>query len=440
MSSGLVDRLALVVLAVPVLILAVMACARRPRVIFIGWVVVLAFTPVWVGVSISSYYPLSSIASIAAAVFLLRPGRLRWNNGDWLLAAAAIACLLPLALGGSNQNATFQLLTIWLPGAVLGRVVVGVLPLRWVYSVIAVAFSIVGALAVAEFVFHWNPFIHFPVSSASLYETWGTLQKRGGIVRAEGAFGHSIAMGSSLALAIPLTLASNFRPWIRMAMVGVMMAGAMVSFSRVSILSAVLAVVLSAVVLRDTLPFRWRAFMLAGVVAGAAAAAPFVLGVFTAAGSESTNSAAYRGNLLSLVPDMATVGFSPMGSVSPVGRLYFGRFRSIDSALILTGLTYGQIALIVFTVALLIGVVLVALRRANPATVAVVAQIPAVATVALITQYATFLWFVVGLSVASVAAAGSPRAAERTLDADRHCLPGRDDQVLDERRPAGMAT
>jgi hypothetical protein len=39
--------------------------------------------------------------------------------------------------------------------------------------------------------------------------------------------------------------------------------------------------------------------------------------------------------------------------------------------------------------------------RATAPTVALVAQIPAFATVALITQYSTFTWFVAGLAVFS---------------------------------------
>jgi hypothetical protein len=38
--------------------------------------------------------------------------------------------------------------------------------------------------------------------------------------------------------------------------------------------------------------------------------------------------------------------------------------------------------------------------RANPASIALVAQIPAMFSVALITQYGMFVWFVGGLAVA----------------------------------------
>jgi hypothetical protein len=50
--------------------------------------------------------------------------------------------------------------------------------------------------------------------------------------------------------------------------------------------------------------------------------------------------------------------------------------------------------------------------RATAPTVAVVAQIPALATVALITQYSTLLWFVAGLAVFSQSRAAEPAAEE----------------------------
>ena len=43
----------------------------------------------------------------------------------------------------------------------------------------------------------------------------------------------------------------------------------------------------------------------------------------------------------------------------------------------------------------------VILGRASAATLAVAAQIPSLVTVALITQYSVFLWFVVGVAVAT---------------------------------------
>jgi hypothetical protein len=102
------------------------------------------------------------------------------------------------------------------------------------------------------------------------------------------------------------------------------------------------------------------------------------------------------------------------------GQVYFGNFRSIDSQLILTGLSSGLIALAVVVVALGAGIVLVVTRRATPATIAVVAQIPALATVALITQYSVFLWVAVGLAATTQHVRPATAEANLLVSSDRY--------------------
>ena len=72
-------------------------------------------------------------------------------------------------------------------------------------------FTIVAVLAILEFVTGTNLFITYLPNTTSLFDIWGTLQPRGGVIRAEGAFGHSIALGASLGIAVSLTLGSSFR-------------------------------------------------------------------------------------------------------------------------------------------------------------------------------------------------------------------------------------
>ena len=98
---------------------------------------------------------------------------------------------------------------------------------------------------------------------------------------------------------------------------------------------------------------------------------------------------------------MNRVGVADSATKDSTGQVYFGNFRSIDSQLILTGLSSGLIALALIVVALIAGIVLVVSRRATAPTIAVVAQIPALATVALITQYSVFVWFAIGLAAST---------------------------------------
>jgi hypothetical protein len=153
---------------------------------------------------------------------------------------------------------------------------------------------------------------------------------------------------------------------------------------------------------------------------GSAVALPILLEVFGAAGAEAEGSAGYRFDLVPLINSMVVLGVSPSREVLATGEDYWGGFRSIDSALILIGLRFGLLCLVI--VVLLLAMLLVGvLRRASPASVALVAQIPAFATVALITQYAVFVWFTAGLAVASYTlsrgSAAGGRIEERVVSA-----------------------
>jgi hypothetical protein len=119
------------------------------------------------------------------------------------------------------------------------------------------------------------------------------------------------------------------------------------------------------------------------------------------AGGEAAGSAAYRADLLTLVPQMRLLGVAEVFQVLPDGTAYFGNFRSIDSALILLGLSFGLIPLVAVAGLLVAAAVLMLRGKATPPTIALVAQLPSLATVALITQYSFFLWFICGLAVST---------------------------------------
>ncbi len=255
-------------------------------------------------------------------------------------------------------------------------------------------------MAVLEFLTSTNPFVLISRPNA-LYNLWGVIQIRGGVSRAEVSFGHSIALGCSLAMAVPLTLASSLRPAVKLATIVLLLAGSAVTFSRVGIICAVLGLTLSLVFMPSSLPVRTRAAIGAAAVAVAVGVGPFVSQVFTAAGSEATGSAQYRGRLTSLIPGMDPSGLSHLAVRYADGNLKFGNFDSIDSELILFGLLYGWIPLAALLVALAVAVSCVLARRASPATISIVAQLPALATVALITQYRMLFWFFAGVAVAT---------------------------------------
>ena len=71
------------------------------------------------------------------------------------------------------------------------------------------------------------------------------------------------------------------------------------------------------------------------------------------------------------------------------------------------------LAVVLLLLAILVGSVVIG--RATPASVALVAQIPAFATVALITQYAAFVWFAAGLAVSAYAVRYGRAAADLSV-------------------------
>ena len=386
--------------------LVFIAAHRSPRLAVVAAVAAIAFVPVWIGIGLgfngNLFLPVATLAAIACAVAVLPIRGFRFSLVDALLIFLVVLAASSLITSDTSLALSFLVTPFmyFVGGYLFGRVASARVGVDFVYRVVAIVFSIVAVLAIIEFVTGFNPFIGLKVNN-SLFSAWGTLQERGGQLRAEGAFGHSIALGASLALAIPLTLSTGFRFAIRIGMVALMSVATVFTFSRIGIISAFLGIALCALFLRDRLTPRQRGVLLGGGLAVALVMLPFVTTVFGEAGDEAANSADYRGDLVPLLLDANLVGFSDLVHHSPTGALSFGDFQSIDSQLVLTGLTNGLLALIAAGIALTVASVLVLRGRAQPATIAIVAQIPALATVALITQYSIMLWIVIGFAATS---------------------------------------
>ncbi|MET4780337.1 hypothetical protein [Glaciihabitans sp. UYNi722] len=416
-SGAIIDRSLLLLLAALIAILAYVVLRRSAKLAVTVWVLTICFVPVWIGVGIgfsgSLFLPLASVTAVLVVAALLPAARLRIDLADGLvllLLVVSVAALLtgnrPIAL---DFLATFAI--YYLVGYLLGRLAPSRVDVEWIYGVIAVVFTIVALLGIVEFLSGVNFFVEWK-SNNSLFTAWSSIQERGGFKRAEGAFGHSIAFGASLALAIPLTLASRFRFWIRGSMVLVMLTATALTFSRIGIVGALLGLVLSVLFLRDAMSVRMRVVAIIVGTVAVLSFSPLVGVVFTGAGDEATISASYRGDLISLVPDMNVIGVSDIAHRGPGGQIYFGDFQSIDSQLVLTGLSSGLLIVIAVLIALIAAIALVLTRRASAPTIAVVAQIPAFATAAMITQYAILVWFVIGLAVATQIAARKHTASD----------------------------
>lgn len=417
LNGAQADQLALMLLGLALAVAALVAFRLSTKLAFVCWVLTIAFVPVYFGIPfIVVWVP----ATLAGGLVLLSSypwGEQHIGVLDGLVAAFFATCLVPVLVPGAwTRTSVFVALTQWALAFTLGRVLPARLDVRWMYGAVAVVMAAAGALALVEFLTHWNPFVsmYVPWNSSPV---WRGLQVRGGIVRAEGAFGHSIALGCSLALAVPLTFGARFSRAARNSILLLLLLGSVVTFSRVGMIGAVVGLVLS-IVAGAGIPLRTRVSALIATAVAAIVVLPMVLDTFAAASEESTVSASYRLDLLTLVPKMQFFGFSDAARFNAEGELTFAGFQSIDSALILLGLTYGWFALILALVLLCMAIGALVMRRAEPPTIAIVASIPALMTVALITQYAMMFWFVAGLAVAAQSqltrASGAP--ADRPAD------------------------
>ena len=381
--------------------LAVVALLMRaaPRGTFVIWGIVLFFVPVWVGASAGTFWAATTVVTILAIVSC--GGSVRLSPVDAVAAAFALLVIAEYALRSMSLSSTVIALVEWIVPYIWGRLVLSRVSASFVTRWIAVLTTVAAALALVEFVSGVNVFILLPAQGPS-FEVWGTLQDRGGFIRAEGAFGHSIALGASLAMGSAFVVASSWRTWLKVLALGLITAATVVTFSRIGLITLVLAVALSIFTLPHITKATRAAVATTGVVA-AAIVIPFLGGVFVSAGEEAGGSASYRTGLFDLLPLIRPLGAAPNLDGVVIGGQYLGYYaNSIDNALLVVALRAGWIPTILLVTAI-IGAIVPLLRRgsATPANVAVATQIPSLFTVAFITQYGMFFWFLVGLAVAS---------------------------------------
>lgn len=373
--------------------------ARAPRASFALWVLAAFFLPIWVGLNVGFY--LSAITLLTLGFVVLHGGRFRLAAPDtFMLLFVGLIVLLFGARQIELSYLTSGILELVLP-YFWGRIVYTRLGSRTVTAWIAGAAVAVGVLAVIEFATGSNPFIGIP-GYAPLQATWGTLQPRAGFLRAEGAFGHSIALGGALAMSSAFVLAARVRTWAKVTGLIAIGVAEVFTFSRIGIITFVLTVVISVLVLRGVgASTRWLTVGL--LTAGLFVLVPFLDTVFLDAGGEAGGSADYRGSLTVLLGQVQLIGGASGWEDLIVGDAYLGNFTaSTDNAFISLLLRYGWLPTAALF-AVLAGAVAVAVRggRMSPASVAIIAQLPGLFAVAFITQYGVLFWFIVGVAVSS---------------------------------------
>ncbi len=395
-----------------------------PRVTFVVWLVALLLVPVWVGVSFGIFW--SAIVGLTLLAIALQVEGLRFNGLD-VVVIALILLLTVLQLAGEVRLSAYLTAVLdWLAFYFWGRIVAERLPGAFITKCLAGAAVVLASLTVIEFLTSTNLFVLIPGSGVS-YTTWSPLQERAGFIRAEGALGHSIALGAVLAMLSAFVLAARWRPAAKIAGVALVGAATVFTFSRVGLVTFALTVALSVLFLRE-LSLRMRLVIGASLTAAALAVVPFLSGVFESAGDEAAGSAGYRTDLLVLLGQVRLMGGDRSWETLVVGDTYLGFFaRSVDNAILSILLRFGYLPTALLFAVVIAAIVISARQGMNAAGIAVLAQIVSLFAVALITQYGMLLWFLVG--VAATAQSGrtsDPVAREQKRRPARHEANGRD--------------
>ena len=401
MTGDLLDlRTVLLLLLAGAAVVAAWFVARSaPRLVVAGWAAVCFFVPIWVGVQAGIYWSaVTAVTAVALAAW--SASDFTFSYVDVLVVGFALLVLAAYVVGGSTWGHVLIVLIGWIVPYAWGRAVLARVDPDWLYSCIAVAATAAAVLGIIEFATGLNPFVGIAVPNAA-WNTWHELQPRGGFVRAEGAFGHAIAFSSALAMSSVFVIATRWPVVVRLACLSVLIAAVAMTFSRIGMITLALTLVLAVLLLGRWVSRRMRLGVVVLLLVATAIAAPLLGDVFTAAGEEAGGSAEYRSDLASLLGDLRALGITTAWTVLPTGETYYGSFQSIDSELVLIGLRFGAVPLIVVVGAIIACVLGLLGGRATPAAVAVAAQIPAFATVALITQYGYLVWFLAGVAVTS---------------------------------------
>jgi hypothetical protein len=383
-------------MALPVLTMAAAAGVvltavmwKRPKAAVVIWLLSVAMVPSWIGISA---FPVQSAVGLLAIAAVAGSFGLRLDGFDLYFGGFIALALIILLLGGGDRALFIDFVVKWALSYAVARVVLPACGVRFATDAVALVFALVGALAILEFIFHWHPFVGF-MTSFPEYATWGEIQVRSGVERSEWAFGHSIALGGSLALAIPFILGASFGFKFRVFALLLVLGGIATTLSRGAMIAAGLTIFLCllAYLTKRGLQF---AMVFAGCVAVTAVA--FVPGRLVqfafGATSETQESASYRERLYdTLLPDLVPFGKASYPLVS--------QDTSIDSAFLYVGMHFGWIIVVMLLAPFLLVVVRTLSGKASLFEVGVAGQLPLLATVSLITQYQSFLFFTVGFAV-----------------------------------------
>lgn len=387
---------------------------RRPRVALVAWLLSMTMVPVWISIDIGVTVPAYCLVGVLAITSSLGGGtRVELNLYDCYFAGLLLISLAAVLLAGSTWASWAQIAVRWGIAYAAARILISATGTRFAIDAVAIIFGILGGLAVMELLLQWHPFVGWETGSIES-QIWHTIQARGGIDRSEWALGHSIALGATLALSIPFILHSSFAVSVKWLLIAMTTTGIVATGSRSALVAAGLTGALC-VVYRAKHQVLRAAMLILGIPASLAVftfVSPILARWARGTTSEEQSSADYRNFLYeTYVPNFELFGKFPAFDITRAQL-------SIDSEIVILGLSFGWIVLIGALLPICLCVLRVVFGRASIAEIAIAGQVPVLVTVAFITQYESIFFVVVAVAVQLVleARADKNQIADAELD------------------------
>ncbi|NKZ80224.1 hypothetical protein GTA28_26215 [Rhodococcus hoagii] len=366
----------------------------RPRIALVLWLTIVVVVPNWttiyvvgIGMPPSSAVGIPVLAGVAAAR-IAGPDKLRISWMDWSLAVASLIVTL-LWIGGELQGIYFvrDLLLVWVLAYILGRNAD-----EMVKSAFAVLMAIAAVWGILEFMFGVHLFVDWMPSAT---HTLNHIQSRAGVDRSEAAFGHAIAYGASLAMAIPF--AQNLRKHSLTVQL-LLAAGIIVSLSRGPLIALAVTLVLLTWVTASSSKLRVRYIAL--TVVGASAVWVVLDRMYSGVYAEEVvSSGDSRSSQWEVIQPALRWFSSALTYFGPDATAEVRGIAIIDSTPLRLAANYGIVAAVLFSIPVVVAAWRVFRREAGSASIALAGQIPVLAVTSFITQWQALVFFVMGLVV-----------------------------------------
>jgi hypothetical protein len=363
----------------------------KPMVGVVVWLAVLILIPDWTPLPVG-LKPVSAIGVVVLIGILVsrRRERIRITWPDFALAAAVITIGILTFLDGYPIVLLSNLAAVLGVSYWLGRAAPDAARRAYLWAMV-----IVSIWGIFEFATRLHVFSQWALSTT---HHWDLIQTRSGVDRSEAAFGHAIAYGASIAMAIPFARELPRRAGLVQL---ILLAGVFASVSRGPMLTAALALGLAVIF---STKGRARAISIIGLVLAMIA----ILAVFQLLyGSEDSDETQQSGDqrtiqLLATLPNVQWFGATGLSFED--GRVQTLGTDIIDNTFLRLAINFGWVLAALILAPLIFALFRLLRGEYTASSLALIGQIPVLLVTSLITQWQAALFFVAGMAVADLTA------------------------------------